>query len=94
MPANWTTCDRLDDDKRYSYRDRHCWISEEAGLLHMQETLVAPHDDYETVLDRHYPIADFLADTQAQEQLRSWFGDRQFEEILAASRSLVTRYSG
>lgn len=88
-PLRWTTSDRL-DDPRYQYRDRYCWISEDAGLFRMQEMLVAPHDDFETIVDRSYRLADFLSDAAALEQLRAWFGNGILEEILQASRELIS----
>lgn len=72
------------EDDYFESEDYYVLIDEENGLIRLQNFLVrsSPIDDYRTLMDQEFSLAEFAQRDDLKELVRSWFGEITVETIL------------
>ena len=79
----FNSSDRIDDDYYQSY-DHYVLLDEERSVIRLQNYRVryGPGDDYQTLMDEEFSIADFAGRNDLHDLVRTWFGDATLHTIL------------
>ena len=72
------------EDDYFESEDHYVLIDEEDGLIRLQNFLVrySPIDDYRTLMDQEFSLAEFAQRDDLKELVRLWFGEITVETIL------------
>ena len=86
----FNSSDRIDDDY-YQSDDHYVLLDEEDLVIRLQNYRVryGPGDDYRTLMDEEFSIAEFANRNDLHELVRTWFSEAVLQTILGKIASMA-----